>query len=276
MPTVTFLTAAKLPIADDETPLIATALQAFDIESRIVAWTDSAALATPSDLVMIRSTWDYSPVVNIFVQALRDIPSTLANPVDIVAWNSHKGYLVELAAAGVPVVPTTLVRSGDKFAVDGTVPLIIKPAVSVGAIGVGRFDADDAAAGSHLESLLETGDVLVQPFQPEVAQGERSLIFIGGRYSHAVRKVPAPGDFRVHQHLGGSLHPHEPSSAELAVADAALAAVNADLLYARVDLIVGPNGPQLMELELIEPFLFLIDAPGSAERLAAAIAARIR
>ena len=119
--------------------------------------------------------------------------------------------------------------------------------------------------------------MLVQPFVPEVATGETSVIVIEGEPTHAVRKVPADGDFRVQYHHGGTEHLHEPTGAELALASQAMTAAGARLLYARVDM-VTPAGadPQLMELELIEPFLFLDMAPpGVVDRVAAAVRARL-
>jgi glutathione synthase/RimK-type ligase-like ATP-grasp enzyme len=99
-------------------------------------------------------------------------------------------------------------------------------------------------------------------------------VFLDGRFSHAARKWPAPGDFRVHDDFGGTLEPVTPTAAQLAVAEAAQAAVGEPLLYARVDLVPGPDGPVVMELELVEPDLYFATAPGAAERLAAAVAAR--
>jgi glutathione synthase/RimK-type ligase-like ATP-grasp enzyme len=158
--------------------------------------------------------------------------------------------------------------------------VIVKPAVSAGAVGVGKFAAGSEQAHAHLSSILESGnDALVQPFISDVVDGERSIIHLGGRYSHAVRKIPATNDFRVQEFHGGTNHVHEPSTAELAVADAALAAAPCgpgELLYARVDVVGPVDQPLLMEVELIEPELFLPFAPGSADALARAVVASLR
>ncbi len=125
--------------------------------------------------------------------------------------------------------PTAVIAAGQSETL--TLPsfegadVIVKPAVSAGAVGVGKFASGSAQAHAHLSSILESGnDALVQPFVSDVVDGERSIIHIGGRYSHAVRKIPAANDFRVQEFHGGTNHLHQPSAAELAVADAALAA----------------------------------------------------
>ena len=150
-----------------------------------------------------------------------------------------------------------------------TAALVVKPAVSSGSRGAGRFEAGDPAAAAHLAELVADRDALVQPYIASVAEGgERSLIFLAGEFSHAVDKLPAAGDYRVQEMYGGRYSTHSPTAAETAVAERALAAAPAaELLYARVDLVDGPDGPLVMELELIEPELFLgfdADAPACA------------
>ena len=201
----------------------------------------------------------------------------MLNPPEVLAWNSHKGYLVEIAGAGVPVVPTRLVAAGEGAGLSAgerELALVVKPAVSSGSRGAERFGPGDPAAAAHLADLVAEGDALVQPYVESVAEhGERSLIFLGGRLSHAVDKVPAPGDYRVQEMYGGRYRAHSPTAAEQAAAERALAAApTAGLLYARVDMVEGPDGPQVMELELIEPELFLGFDAGAPDRLAARIA----
>lgn len=270
MPLVTLLTGAEMPIADNATELITAALAVVGVDSRTIVWSDAAAMAEPSDAVIISTTWDYSRAADRFVAALRSAAGPVYNPVDVVEWNLHKKYLIELSAAGVAVVPTRLIRPGDDADL-GSGEVVLKPAISAGAHGLGRFDAAEPAAAEHLNALLQLGDVLVQPFRPEVLDGERSLIFLGGVFSHAVRKVPADNDFRVQEELGGMTTAYRPTDAELQLAETALAQVDAPVLYARVDLIGSRGGPLLMELELIEPDLFLSHSDGAAGRLADAI-----
>jgi glutathione synthase/RimK-type ligase-like ATP-grasp enzyme len=279
MPSVLLLTAQVLPAADRDTPLLARALAERGVDVTVAAWTDpaigTAGPAAAFDLAVIRSTWDYHQRSAAFLTALEHIAAPVLNPLPVIRWNAHKGYLAELAAAGVPSVPTAWVVRGQQHLPDvGTAMIVIKPAVSAGAIGLARFRAGDPAARAHLTDLTAIGDVLVQPYLPEITLGERSLLFLGGEYSHAVRKLPAAGDFRVQSEYGGSVLPHRPTGAELATARAALAhAPGPDLLYARVDLVGSPDAPLVIELELIEPELFLPGAPAAVDRLADAVLA---
>lgn len=282
VPHILLLTTAPLPHPDVETDALAVVLESLGAEATVLPWFDVPAIEVPYDLAVIRSTWDYFQRLEEFHTVLAGLQVPLLNSLDTVKWNSHKGYLVQLAAAGVPVVPTSVVPAGtqpeDLPDLGGAAHrhgFIIKPAVSAGAIGVGRYQARDAAALAHLRELTAHQDALVQPFVPEVADGEISIQFIDGQYSHAVLKVPAGNDFRVQEHHGGTTSVHQPTDAELAVATAAIAQVAEDLLYARVDLVRTADGPWVMELELIEPELFLPTAPGATERLAKAILARV-
>ncbi|GAA1625407.1 ATP-grasp domain-containing protein [Georgenia ruanii] len=260
--------------ADPEAPLLVAELVARGVRAEVRPWgpgTDWAA----APLTVVRSPWDYITRCAEFLAWAGAVAerSALVNPAQVLGWNAHKGYLADLAAAGVPVVPTMHVpaRTAELGAVlgrfDGEV--VLKPAVSAGAAGVLRVPADAPGALEHLAGLTTAGDALVQPFVPAVVErGETSLVFFGGAYSHAVRKVPAAGDYRVQGHHGGQTRAVEPTAAELAVAAHALAAVPGEAAYARVDLVDLDGAPALMELELIEPDLFLTHAPGAAGRFA--------
>lgn len=282
MPTILLLTAESLPHDDHETASVATALDALGVDSTIVPWSAAGLSSMPADLAVIRSCWDYTARPAEFLAVLESLPFPVRNSVEVVRWNCHKGYLLELADAGVPVLPTQLLRCSDPVPETvsnfGAAEVIVKPAVSAGAVGVGRFAAGSEAAAVHLRSILADGDALVQPFLPEIAAGERSIIFLDGKYSHAVLKTPESGEFRVQEQFGGTNRPHDATPGELDVAAKALAVVptTEPLLYARVDLVGDGGAPVVMELELIEPELFLPQAPGSAQRLASALARSIR
>jgi glutathione synthase/RimK-type ligase-like ATP-grasp enzyme len=279
VPKILLLTAENLPHEDLETTAVADSLTDLGVQSEIVVWTEPPL--GPADLVVIRTTWGYTTRLEEFLSVLGGLDAVLTNPLEVVRWNCHKGYLAQLADSGVPVLPTVVVpasdeRRGPHLPDFGTPEVIVKPAVSAGGFGIGRFPSRSVAAGAHLAEILTTGDALVQPFEPEIRSGERSLIHLGGAFSHAVRKTPADGDFRVQARYGGFIAPHSPSPAERVVADAALASVPggpAALSYARVDLVGTPDRPVVMELELIEPELFLTRAPGSADRFARVLAA---
>ena len=277
MPHVLLLTAESLPHDDLDTSLLAAALTERGVQATVLVWSTPDDWPADADLAVVRTTWDYTFRRDEFLQVLESAPVRVANPTTVLRWNSHKGYLVDLATAGVAVVPTVLLRRGDPAVLPDidAARIIVKPTIAAGARGVGLFDAGSPEAAGHLADLLETVDALVQPFEPSVHDGERSLLYLGGGFSHAVRKVPADGDFRVQTRYGGHQLSHEPTAAELAVAESALACVSEDLLYARVDLVGTADAPLVMELELIEPEIFLPMAEGSADRLADAVLASL-
>jgi glutathione synthase/RimK-type ligase-like ATP-grasp enzyme len=279
---VALVTAEVLPVPDSETGLVRDALAEVSVAADIVVWTKPVDWGA-YELVVCRSPWDYIDRVDEFCAWVRAVEQVtrLENPADVVVWNAHKSYMVDLAEAGVPVVPTRIVARGDGagpvlagYADDEVV--VIKPAVSGGALDTERLAAGSPRAAAHLERLAAEGDVLVQPFQPQVHQGEISLVYFDGRFSHAVRKVPAAGEYRVHEYYGGTTRRHRPGTAELRVAEQVLAAAPTPTAYARIDLVAGPgsDGPLVMEAELIDPELFLRHEPKAAQRFAQVVSDR--
>jgi glutathione synthase/RimK-type ligase-like ATP-grasp enzyme len=216
---------------------------------------------------VIRSTWDYYERVDAFLGWADhvDAVTRLRNDGATVRWNAHKSYLLDLEAHGVRVVPTTVVRKGERATIPA-VSVVVKPAVSGGAHRTTR-DATQA----DLDALTADTDALVQPYLPAIEQGETSLICIDGVVQHAVHKVPAAGDYRTQEHLGAEVKPVDPTDAQVACARAALAVPATMPLYARVDLVGSDDGPVLMELELIEPTLHLSEHLETAAALADAI-----
>jgi hypothetical protein len=255
-------------------------------DADVVCWDDPALDWAAYDLAVLRSTWDYTWRTGEFLAwAERCAAVTrLANPVDVVRWNTDKRYLGELAAAGVPTVETRYLEPGGSGGLpDGAgayEEYVIKPASGAGARYAARYrlgDPDAAAtARRHLARMHAEGlTAMVQPYQRRIdTHGERALVFLAGQPLHAIRKgaVLAPGtayDARKTSHPDP--RPWQPTPAELAVAEQALKAVpgGAELLYARVDLVDGDDGtPRVMELELVEPNLFLFLHPESLPTLA--------
>jgi glutathione synthase/RimK-type ligase-like ATP-grasp enzyme len=276
---VVLATGREMPTPDPESHLLVAALQERGLQATMVAWDEDLDWSAVP-LVVVRTPWDYVDRRDEFVAWAHGVErvTRFVNPAAVIEWNSHKSYLLDLRKAGVPVVPTMLVTGGVSAssrdialrAHDGEV--VIKPAVSVGAIGALRAAADSAQAAAHLAASVEDGDVLVQPLEAAVlTEGEMSLIYFGGEFSHAIRKIPADGDYRVHEYYGGRVVPHTPSAREFGVAVKALAAVPGTTAYARVDL-VRSDDPVVMELELIEPELFFRMDPESVQRFADNIA----
>lgn len=271
---VALATCQRLPELDAEGPALLAALAARDVDAVPVVWSGDADWAS-YDLVVVRSCWDYTGRRAEFLAWAACVPR-LANPVDVLTWNTDKRYLAELAAAGVPVVPTTFVAPGERFAVPGY-EHVVKPTVSAGARDTRRFPAG-ASSAAHAAGLLEAGrEVMVQPYVAAIeGAGETALVSFRGVHSHAIRKAPVL--------VGGTAVPPDAvgitattaSPAELALAERVLGlAPGGPLLYARVDLVPGPDGPLLMELEVAEPSLFLGHAAGAADRLAAAVVASL-
>ncbi|GAA2160948.1 hypothetical protein [Pedococcus bigeumensis] len=268
---------------DPEPPAIAAELRALGHEAEVVVWHDPAVDWASFDLVVIRSTWDYFDRLDEYLRWADQVDSVsrIINSPRVIRWNSHKGYLLELGAVGLPVLPALALARGaadpvERLVATGWDEVVIKPAVDGGARGALKAPARSPEAWAHLEALVAAGDVIVQPYAPGVEVGEVSLFFFGGELSHAVRKVPKPGDYRVQALHGGSEQVHQPTPAELDVAGRAMECAPDALVYARVDLIEVDGEPTLMELELIEPDLFLRMAPGSAARFAAAVAATLQ
>jgi len=269
---VALVTCADERYQEPEVHVAADALRAAGVSTDVVSWDEDRDWGA-YELVVVRTPWDYFDRVTQFLDwaARVERETSLVNPADVLRWNSHKGYLAEFTAKSVPTVPTRLVPGPSTDVADQIreVPweeIVVKPAVDGGARHAWRGLRDDPSLSRVAERLTEHGDVVVQPFVPAIVDGERSLVFLGGRFSHAVRKVPKTGDYRSQRHLGGREVDHEPDSAELQVALAAMAAAPGRLTYARVDLVDWEGAPVLIELEVIEPDLFLRDVPERVDR----------
>jgi glutathione synthase/RimK-type ligase-like ATP-grasp enzyme len=230
---------------------------------------------TPGDLILLRSTWDYHKRVQEFRNWLAELEATgrrVLNPVSTVRWNLDKAYLSDLAALGIAIPETrfeyqlTPPRLAALMASLGWSHAVVKPRISATAYGTFLVRAGDMV--DSLAPAWESG-ALVQEYVSELTQqGELSLMFFGGEYSHAVIKRPRPGDFRVQTDFGGSVEPILPSEDAIQFGTRVLHRIPHPGTYARVDIVETAKGPLLMELELIEPHLFFDVEPRSAERLA--------
>ncbi|MCB9645985.1 MAG: hypothetical protein H6730_05205 [Deltaproteobacteria bacterium] len=300
-------------VCDDDLARPALAERGFEVET--VPWRADVDFSRYA-AVIIRSTWDYTQHLQDFLHALRriDAQSLLLNPLEVVEANVHKGYLLALEAAGVPVIPTRVVARLTAEAVPelrralGGGELIVKPTVGANAVGAHRLpESLDADALADVVAACDGTELLVQPFLPNVlTQGEHSLFFFEGALSHAIVKVPKAGDFRVQEEHGGDIRPDPRPAPDLvaaahraltsppfgrplrtalgrerpplgAAADGqAVAAVAGAPLYARVDMVRDAAGqPRLMELELVEPALYFRTDTASPGRFADALLARL-
>ena len=246
-----------------------------------ISWRDRNADWSNLDAVIVRTTWDYHRSPAEFIAALENIAGRthLENSVSLIKWNLDKRYLTSLAEAGVAVVRTEffdetldaadLDRVRSEF---GCEELIIKPTVSASSANTFRT----TSLTPEIAASLAGKHWMVQPFLESVlTDGEYSLFYFGGAFSHAIRKIPASGDFRVQEEHGGTITQFEPDSEMTAAAERTMAVLPETPLYARVDLIRGSSGLELMELELIEPSLYFQYADASAERFAKCFADRM-
>jgi hypothetical protein len=264
-PRVVLAGCQALPEGDGDDADLISALRKRGLHARWLAWDDPETLE--ADLVILRATWDYIERLDEFLAWTTTVRS-LVNAPEVVVWNTDKTYLLDLAKAGVPIVPSQFIAPGERARVpEGEV--VVKPAVGAGSVGAQRF-TDSDAAGRHVLALHADGrTALIQPYDRRVEQGETALVFLGGRQSHAFTKgpiLPSPGNRPAFDDSGTyaeeSLAPADPDfelwdigHAALAAAAAHLGIDVAELLYARVDLIGGRSDAQLLELELVEPSL---------------------
>ena len=283
-PVIGLATCAALPDLDPDDQLLLEPLRAAGVEAIAAVWDDPGVDWNAFDLVVIRSTWDYTSRRDTFVAWAQSVPR-LVNPVDVIAWNTDKRYLADLAAAGLPVVPTTWI-SNQPIDLPANGSHVLKPSVGAGSIDAARYllhdEHEHRLAQAHAARLLAAGHtVMVQPYLEAIdIAGEAGLIFLGGAFSHAITKGAMLASSRPTE-AGGlyvpeSISAREPSNAELELAELALAAVPGGaerLAYARVDLVSDASGsPLIIELELTEPSLFMHAAPGSARRFAEVLA----
>jgi glutathione synthase/RimK-type ligase-like ATP-grasp enzyme len=284
-PAVALVTCAELLDLDPDDRLLLAPLAEAGIDVTVAVWDDPGVNWAAFDLVVLRNPWDYSRRRDAFVAWAGSVPA-LANPADVVAWNTDKRYLRELAAAGVPVVPTIWVSPDEAWQAPGEGEWVVKPAVSAGSVDTGRYalPAQQELAAAHVARLQAAGRlVMVQPYLASVdTYGETALLYLGGEYSHAIRKGPmlrGPDGGVDGLFVPEKITPRTPTEAERALGEAVLRALPfpaSELLYARVDLLDSGAGPVVIEVELTEPSLFVGTAPEAAGRLTAAIEKRLR
>lgn len=298
-PRIALATARTAWEHDEDAPLLVDALAARGARVDPAVWDDPAVDWAAFDLVVVRSTWDYTERREQFLDWADQVASVsrLENPAHVLHWNTDKGYLGELRREGVAVVATAFLRVDDPDAttraqdpfslVEGEGDLVVKPTVSAGSKDTARYGAHDAAdAARHALELLAAGrDVMVQPYLAAVdEQGETGMVLLRGELSHGFRKGPLllEGSANVEGLFAPErITPRTPTADEVELAHAALEAICARtgverLLYARIDVLPGPDGrPILLEAELTEPSLFLDQSSGAADRAAAAVLATL-
>lgn len=268
---------------EDDEPLIA-ALRERGHHPVPAVWTDAGVDWGDFDACIIRSTWDYADKRDAFVAWAQRVSqcTRLWNPADVVQWNTDKRYLRDLTARGIAVVETIGLERGETADVASLCKerdwpaIVIKPVVGATARETIRAERSDlAAAQAHLDRLLPREAMLVQPFLPRVeTDGELSLMYFGGRFSHAVIKRAAAGDYRVQNEFGGTYDGAAVSADTVKLGERILSVVQQPTLYARIDLVPDGDGSLvLMELELVEPMLYLKCDAAPAGRFVQAVEA---
>lgn len=279
---IAFATYTELADLIEGDQLAVKALEMHGFAVQAAVWDDRSIDWTQYRAVVIRSCWDYHQRIEEFLgwlARLEGLAIPLLNPVEIVRWNMNKTYLRDLQARGIEVLPSVwLAQYAELNLVDlmkerDWQQVVVKPVISAAADHTHVIAVDKVSEKqAEIDILLQRGGLIVQEFAEEIeSQGEWSFMFYGGQYSHAVLKRPAAGDFRVQPHLGGTHAVASPEDAFVNQARAALSAVDSQLLYARVDAIERGGRLMLMELELIEPYLFFPEHPLAPERFAQAL-----
>ncbi len=255
---------------------IAAALNAAEAEARKIIWHQTDPASLEGQTVLIRTPWDYFGRLQEFMTWLRAVDdcATLLNPLSCITATVDKSYLIDMYAKGYPLpetmaCPATPEKLRAALQNPAFAEAVIKPCVSGGAVGLHKITASDPATWEHLDTL---DPHILQTFLPEVTEGgEISFIFFGGAFSHAIRKRPKPGDIRVQIEWGGTAEEVHPDAALIEQAAAFLDYLPAPTAYARVDVVESQGRLLLMELEVIEPELFLTQVPDGAARFAAAL-----
>jgi hypothetical protein len=284
MSTIAFVTYRDLPQLTSEDRSVCAYLQREGVKTRAVVWDEPAVAWGSYDAVVVRSCWDYhlrSTAFMDWLATLEQLQAPLWNPIPILRWNLHKNYLRDLQARGIAVPPTCWLERGTHaelealLAAHGWREAVVKPAISATAHQTWRTTHTRANEDQQqFAGCLQQCDMLVQRFmEPVVDHGEWSLVFFQKQYSHAVLKQARTGDFRVQDDFGGTVAVMPPGSHLIEQAQQIVDVIEGPLLFARVDGIEQEGQLILMELELIEPYLFLQSDPQAVERFGSAILA---
>lgn len=286
---VGIVTGERAPELSDDGKKIASALSDRGFRVEPVDWRDRTVDWTAFDAAVVRSCWNYHTEPTRFRDALASMEQanvTVCNPLDVIRWNVHKSYLWDLADAGVRVPETTVVERGENVSLEailerqGWQEAVVKPAIGTSSTDVWKVSREEARSLQHrFEALVSERDVLVQAFTPEISEGERSIVFFGGEYSHAWNSIKSEDDFSA---FDGADPDYEPTRKIIEQAGDVLrtarevVGIDSALPYARIDYVVRDGDLLLMELELIEPYLGLERGENTVESFCEALAAYFR
>ncbi len=296
MTDITILTDKRYYQPEEITPYIRNILDEFNylklaIESMGLSvertyWDNPDYDWSQTRAVVFRTVWDYFERIDEFRDWLEmvNVQTKLINSLELINWNIDKHYLADLQQKGVAVVPTHFVDSGNHESLSkvcmqrGWKDIVIKPAISGAAFHTYKITSEEKPSKELLfEKLVSERDMMIQPFISTISHmGEASLMVFNGKYTHAILKRAKQGDFRVQDDFGGTVHPYDPTSEEITLAEAAFRACVELPAYGRADIVWDENGnPLLSELEIIEPELWIRNHPPAAVPFAEGILAKL-
>ncbi len=290
MPKLALVTCEEFPDLHEDEQLVLPALAQRGVQACPIPWTDGLETLAACDAVVVRSCWDYHLAPEKFarwIDALEGLDVPVWNPPHVLRWNLDKRHLLELEAAGFPVLPTRVVDKGGEVSLHALLEelewdeAVVKPVISLGGWETFRVrqhaPGPERAGQEQRWATVHAGhDMLVQCFASEIAtEGELSLLFFAGAFSHAVIKHPGQGEFRVHEEFGGSKLRIDPPLELVEFAAQVLHTCPGPQVYARVDGVQRNGRFELMEVELLDPSLYLEDAPDAVERWADRLAALV-
>lgn len=267
MQKIALLTCDRFPELYETDQKLIPVLKEYGYWAKAEIWDNPNAIWHQYDVIIFRNTWDYYLKIDEFNAWLDTIDNAgirSFNPISVIRWNKHKFYLRELHAIGMPVIPGFYISRTNELNIEKLLPrdwtqAILKPAISAGSYLTTLFNTKDAASVSvNYRDLAKEQDLILQKFIPEIrTEGEISLLYFDKKFSHAVVKKPKQGDFRIQSMFGGKYQPYTPTRLLLQMVQKIVDFVADELLYARVDGIIIDGTFHLMELELIEPDLYL-------------------
>ncbi len=270
-------TGRYLSVVPNEDEMLVQLFTKHQHQVTLKVWDDPSVDWAQFDIIIIKSTWDYFiGKIEKFYQWLKHIKELnipCLNHPDTIKWNADKHYLLDIQSAGLNIVPTLLIEKNNMFYADdafqkfNTDELIVKPTISGGAMNTLRLNKENAKSSeAQINEWLTEQAYLVQPLKKEIIdEGEWSFLFFNGQFSHHLLKVAKEGEFRIQHFFGGKIISPDFDKNLINIAQEYVSKFAPNSLYARVDGVVGPNGFELMELELIEPYMFFFTNEHSLE-----------
>lgn len=281
MKNLALVTYNQLPELNYSDRLLSDPFKKYGFATEIIPWDKKNVRWKDFDLVIIRSCWDYHHRIPEFLDWLNRmeiLKGHIWNPVNIIRWNLNKKYLIELEKKNVPIIPTLFIDKKNVKNIRNLLnekdwrKIIIKPAVGASSYLITKIKAGELSSESpEIKSVLKQSEAIIQPFMEEITtEGEYSFIFINKKFSHAIHKIPKKHEFRTQPEFGAKEVLYKPEQCLIIQTQKILGEVDSPLLYARVDGLIIDNQFYLMELELIEPYLYFEKAENSAENFAEA------